>query len=200
MGDREDRDARLARRSPEQLLTSSGSPSAQAAKPGRGEHVVERDREPGPVLRRVERLEVEDPTFVERGRLDPLDERRRGRGRARRSKRAGPDVERRMCSRLCIGSGSIPASARSPDTAADPRSGSASSSSSTACGGAAKDRSSERASRLAGRRVDGDLASLAKARDAGAVLVPVLEPFFQVAAVFAASSRGRGPVAWLRRG
>jgi hypothetical protein len=74
MGNREDRDPRLAVRGVEHLLNVeriAGHPRVEA---GRGQEVVDGHREAEAFFRRVERLEVEHADAGHRRRLDLLDQ------------------------------------------------------------------------------------------------------------------------------
>ena len=88
--------------------TSSGSPLIQAAKPGEASRLLMRHRELEPLLRRKERLQVEGAELVER----PASA-RPGSGpscRATVPVRHAPSrmFASRMCSRMLIGSASMP--------------------------------------------------------------------------------------------
>ncbi len=138
--------------------TSSGSPSIQPAKPGEASRLLSRIASSSPLLGRVERLHVDHADALDRRLSGSAGSGRpcRGRGPAARPCRAS--CESRMCSRLRIGSASMPTSASSPDDGRRDPLAEQSASSSIACGGAANDRSTVIGSpALRARRVDGQV-------------------------------------------
>jgi hypothetical protein len=72
--DGDDRDARLARRGPEQAADIQRLALEPGREAGGGEQVVERHRQPEALLRREERLQVEDADALHRRVLDLLDD------------------------------------------------------------------------------------------------------------------------------
>ena len=195
--DREDRDARLAGVAAQQLADVERHALHPELEAGRGEQVVERQRELEAILLRVERVEVEHADLGERRLLDLGDQR--------------GDVER-----LAVGPGGAE-DAREQDVLAaldrvgvDPeqrqqagrdRADLIAHGLRVGAIGRRRERAEHRDGQagVAARRVDGEVGGVAQALDARAVLAPVREALGSTALPATSRSRRARRRPWRRR-
>ena len=147
---------------------SSGSPWSHVSNPGAASRLFSRIARAKRSLAGKERLELDHPDAAERRVLDQPRSAQRARGRVPAFQALARMLEIRMCSRLCIGSASIPSSPRRLVAVVPTRSLSASASSRIACGrGGERLEDRDRQPGLAARGVDAELPALRGAARCG---------------------------------